>query len=376
MQYTTLGKTGLKVSRLGFGAMRLPMEGDDDNKRIDRSKAIPMIHAAFEAGVTYIDTAVGYCNQDSQRVVGEALKGWRDKIVVSTKNHYFGENEKEWWQNLENSLQRLDINSIDIYNTHGVNAKSLQESVIPRVHSWLLKAREQGMIKHICTSFHDNCEALIKVADSGIYESLTVQYNMLDRSLEDGIAYAAEKGLGIVVMGPVGGGKLGAQNEVLEAMGTSIKRIPELAMRFVLANRNVNVALSGMSTMEQVQENIRACSDETPLLPDDYRIIEEQLARLKKAADLYCTGCKYCMPCPVNVDIPRVFSLYNQARVYGLTDEPRRNYARWTGNQNNTSTKIATACVECGQCENKCPQNIPIRKQLKDAHNYLTKQPI
>jgi aryl-alcohol dehydrogenase-like predicted oxidoreductase len=103
MQYTTLGKTGLKVSRLGFGAMRLPMIGEDDDKTIDREKAIPMIHTAFEAGVTYIDTAVGYCNKDSQRVVGEALKGWRDKIVVSTKNHYFGEEEKEWWQNLEDS---------------------------------------------------------------------------------------------------------------------------------------------------------------------------------------------------------------------------------------------------------------------------------
>ncbi len=117
MQYTTLGNTGLEVSRLGFGAMRLPMQGET----IDRELAIPMIHRAFERGVTYIDTAVGYCNQDSQRVVGEALKGWRDKVVLSTKNHCFEANEKAWWTHLEDSLERLDVETIDIYNTHGIN---------------------------------------------------------------------------------------------------------------------------------------------------------------------------------------------------------------------------------------------------------------
>lgn len=329
-----------------------------------------MIHTAFEAGVTYIDTAVGYCNQDSQRVVGEALKGWRDKIVVSTKNHYFGENEKEWWQNLEDSLARLDISCIDIYNTHGVSAEKLENSVKPRILGWLTKAKDQGMIKHICTSFHDNNDALIKVVDSGIYDCITIQYNMLDRQLECGIAHAHAKGMGVVVMGPVGGGRLGTQNGVFESMIPSVKRIPELAMRFVLCNPNVDIALSGMSTMEQVQENIQTCSDELALSPDEQKIIDDQLERLKKAADLYCTGCKYCMPCPNGVDIPRAFNIYNEARVYGLADDAKKKYARWTKNQENT--KIASECVECGKCEELCPQHIPIIKQLKEAHAYLS----
>jgi predicted aldo/keto reductase-like oxidoreductase len=368
MQYTTLGKTGLKVSRLGFGAMRLPMEEGDE--RIDRSKAIPMIHAAFEAGMNYIDTAVGYCKQDSQRVVGEALKGWRDKIVVSTKNHYYDEDEKQWWQNLEESLERLDIDCIDIYNTHGVNAKNLEEKVLPRVLKWLTSAKDQGMIKHICTSFHDDCAGLMKVVDSGIYSSVTVQYNMLDRQLEDGIAHAHESGMGVVVMGPVAGGRLGQQNEVFGSMVASVDRIPELALRFVLCNENVDVALSGMSTMEQVEENIKVCSDDMTLNTEDQKIINDQLERLKKAADLYCTGCKYCLPCPNKVDIPRAFNIYNQGRVYGMDKQARGNYANWTKNQENAS--IASACVECGECEPKCPQNIPIIKQLQQAHAYLT----
>ena len=370
MQYTTLGKTGLKVSRLGFGAMRLPMEGEENKQRIDRSKAIPMIHTAFEAGVTYIDTAVGYCNSDSQRVVGEALKGWRDKIVVSTKNHYFGDKEAEWWQYLEDSLERLDIDCIDIYNTHGVSATKLEESVRPHVLGWLNKAKDQGLIKHICTSFHDDANALMKVIDSGIYASLTVQYNMLDRSMEDGIAHAHESGMGVVVMGPVAGGRLGSQNQVFETLIPGINRIPELAMRFVLSNPNVDIALSGMSTMAQVEENIRACSDDIALKADEQLIIDDQLERLKRAADLYCTGCKYCMPCPSGVDIPRVFDIYNAGRVFGLQNDARKNYERWAAKQANS--KVATACVECGKCEELCPQHIPIMAQLKEAHDYLT----
>ncbi len=141
MQYTMLGKTGLKVSRLGFGAMRLPMQGEI----VDRGLAIPMIHRAFEAGVTYIDTAVFYCQQDSQRAVGEALKGWRDRIVLSTKNHCFEADEKAWWTNLENSLERLDVQHIDIYNTHGINAESYDQFVVPHIYKWLEKPCPTGV---------------------------------------------------------------------------------------------------------------------------------------------------------------------------------------------------------------------------------------
>jgi uncharacterized protein len=365
MKYSILGKTGLKVSRLGFGAMRLPMEG----QRIIRELALPMIHKAFEAGVNYIDTAVGYCSDDSQRVVGEALKGWRDKIVVSTKNHEY-DDEAKWWKHLENSLSRLRVEYIDIYNTHGVNAKSLEVALPSRVIKWLTKAKDQGLIKHICTSFHDNNAALRKVVDSGFYESITVQYNILDRSLEDGIAYAHEKNLGVVVMGPVGGGRLGSPNEALSKLVPGVNRIPELAVRFVLANPNVTMALSGMTTMAQVEDNLRTWNDDKALTKNEMATIYEQMDRLKKMADLYCPGCGYCTPCPKAVNIPRVFALYNNARVYGYSEQAKREYADWRTKPQEGMQ--ADSCVDCGECEKKCPQKIPIRKQLKETHEFLT----
>jgi len=368
--YRALGKTGYNVSQLGFGAMRLPMMEVNGTQVVDRALAIPMIHRAFEAGLNYIDTAVGYCNEDSQRVVGEALKGWRDRIVVSTKNPYYGEDESEWWTNLENSLQRLDVESIDIYNHHGINWDRYVNAVEPRISKWMRKAKDQGLIKHICTSFHDTNEALMKLIDTGYVESITLQYNLLNRDLEEGIAHAKEKGVGVVVMGPVAGGRLGVRSEVLANLVPGVNRVPELALRFVLSNPGVTVALSGMSTMQMVEENVVTAADEISLTEGDNAVIREHVERLAEMAKLYCTGCKYCMPCPMEVNIPHIFELYNMGQVYGLWEYAKDGYAkfpdqRWTGG------KQADACIECGECEEKCPQNIQIREQLKAAHAAL-----
>ena len=370
MIYRTLGGTGYKVSQLGFGAMRLPMTDVNDERVVDRDLAIPMIHRAFEAGVNYIDSAVGYCNQDSQRAVGEALKGWRDKIVVSTKNHYYGEDEKEWWTHLENSLERLDVDYIDIYNHHGINWKRYVEDVEPRVSKWMRKAHDEGLIKHICCSFHDSNEALIKLVDTGYVESITLQYNLLYRDLEEGIAHAHDKNVGIVVMGPVAGGRLGVRSEVLAEMVPGVDRVPELALRFVLANPNVTLALSGMSTMQHVTENTAVAADEVSLTEGDVALIREQLERLSEMAKLYCTGCEYCMPCPQGVKIPRIFELYNLGQVYGLWGVAKEGYARIPERRDGGAQ--ADECIECGECEEKCPQNIEIRAQLKAAHAALT----
>jgi len=294
MVYRRLGRTGLKVSQLGFGAMRLPMKGEGAEAVVDRDLAIPMIHRAFEGGVNYIDTAVGYCNSDSQRAVGEALAGWRDKVVVSTKNPNYGEDEAAWWKNLEDSLERLRVEHIDVYNHHGLNWKLYGEAVEPRLAQWMRKAREQGLIRHICCSFHDNNDGLLKLVENGYAASITLQYNMLDRQLEEGIALARARNIGVVVMGPAGGGRLGADSPILQKLLPSVRRVPELALRFVLANPNVTMALSGMSTMQQVEENLATANDTVTLSPADQAAIQEQLARLKAMADLYCTGCGYC----------------------------------------------------------------------------------
>jgi len=358
MIYHQLGRTGLKVSQLGFGAMRLPMIGVGAQRKVNRDLSTPMIHRAFEAGVNYIDTAVDYCNSDSQRAVGDALKGWREKIIVSTKNPYYGEDEKQWWQNLQDSLERLGVDCIDIYNHHGINWKTYAESLEPRVSKWMIKARDQGLVKHICCSFHDDNEALMKIVDAGYVESITLQYNMLDRRLEEGIAHAHEKGLGVVVMGPVAGGRLGAPSEVLRKLIPGVERI-------------VTMALSGMSTMRQVEENTATVSEAVSLSASDKAVIDKHLVRMEKMTELYCTGCGYCMPCPNDVNIPGIFKSYNYGRVYGLWDWAKKGYAH-IGKAPWDKSKQADACVECGECEEKCPQKIPIREQLKEAHEALT----
>jgi predicted aldo/keto reductase-like oxidoreductase len=370
MIFKTLGNTGITLSRLGFGAMRLPMVDDGYGRIVDRDLAIPMIHRAFEGGVNYIDTAVGYCEQDSQRVVGEALAGWRDRVVVSTKNPYFGEDETTWRTNLENSLERLRVEKIDLYLFHGITWRIFTEHIEPRVWKWMEKAKNEGLVGHICCSFHDTNDALLKIADTGRFESITLQYNMLDRRLEDGIAHAHEKGIGIIVMGPVGGGRLGEPSSVMKGILGARSRIPEAAMRFVWANGNVDVAISGMSDMKQVEENTALAEDDNSIPEPVLAEMKEHLVRLRKMADLYCTGCGYCLPCPEGVVIPRIFELYNQARVYDIHATSRESYLQ-IGKVPWEPGKTADACIECGACESNCPQKIEIRKQLKDAHQVL-----
>jgi len=362
MQYAVLGRTGLKVSRLGFGAMRLPMAGE----KVDRDKAVPMIHRAFEAGVNYIDTAVGYCNHDSQCAVGDALKGWRDKIVVSTKNPYYDKtNDRPWWKNLEDSLRRLDVETIDIYNHHGLNWRAFEEQVRgpDGIYRWMQKAKDQGLIRHICFSFHDTAKSLVKLARTGQFDVVTLQYNLLDRSNEPALATVRKLGMGIVVMGPVGGGRLGSPSEALRKMIPGAKSVPEVALRFVLANPNVTVALSGMSEMKHVEENIRVAGKTTPLSAAEKRRVAATLKRYKKLADLYCTGCNYCMPCPAGVDIPGNFMALNHHRVYGLADAAKQRYG-WVRGK-------ATRCLACGKCLDKCPQHIDIIAQLRETVRTL-----
>lgn len=397
MIYRQLGRTGLVVSQLGFGAMRMPMKEVDGKQLVDRELAIPMFQRAFEKGLNYIDTAVGYCNEDSQRVVGEAVRSWLVRknstsalvgatttpslvgggstpphtLVISTKNPYYDEDEKEWWTNLENSLERLGVGSIDVYNHHGINWKRYTEDVEPRLSKWMQKAKDQGLIKHICCSFHDTNEALVNLIDTGYVESITLQYNLLNRELEPGIAHAKDKNVGIVVMGPVAGGRLGGSSEVLAKLVPGIGRVPELALRFVLSNPNVTLALSGMSTLQQVEENTDTASDQVSLSASDLQAIQVHTERLAEMAKLYCTGCKYCMPCEQEVNIPHIFEMYNMGQVYGLWEIAREDYARfpdssWIGG------KRADECIECGDCEAKCPQNIQIREQLKAAHLALS----
>jgi predicted aldo/keto reductase-like oxidoreductase len=232
------------------------------------------------------------------------------------------------------------------------------------------KARDQGLIRHICLSFHDNADGLREIIRTGYPEVITIQYNLLDRQLEDAIAEAHERGIGVVVMGPVAGGRLGATSKTLEELVPGIKRVPELAMRFVLANPNVDVALSGMSTLAQLEENAKTCADATTLSSEHKTLIEAQFERLKEMAKLYCTGCNYCMPCPKEVAIPKIFEAFNRGRVYGLWESAKKAYDVIGTHEWHKGAK-ADKCTECGACEKKCPQKIPIMAQLREAKAAL-----
>jgi len=359
MQYAILGKTGLKVSRLGFGCMRLPMKSHTE---VDRDIAIPLLRRGFELGINYFDTAVGYCAGDSQRVLGETMEDIRDQVILSTKNHHYDKADKAgWWKNLEDSLERLRVDCIDVYNLHMLNYERFEASVAGEdgLYKELLKAKEQGLIKHICHSFHGSNESLMKCIDTGLFESITVQYNLLDRHLEEGIAYAHEKGLGVTIMGPVGGGRLGSSSDAALGLADGVKSTPELALRFVLSNPNVTIALSGMQNMQQLEENVATVSSLGELTREDHARIEAAERERKELLGLYCTGCGYCMPCPEGVDIPANLEILNLERVFGLTDHAKAKYASLVGK--------AALCRLCGKCLEECPQDIDIPTRLAEA---------
>ncbi len=372
MQYRKFGNTGVEISALGFGAMRLPYCEKDGKWVLDEEKSVQILQRAFDLGVNYVDTAYGYCDGRSEYAVGKALKGYRDKVYLSTKMPTWNvEQEGDYTRLLEEQLKKLDVEYIDFYHFHGLNKNNWENKVLKfNLLDEAVKAKEQGLIKHISFSFHDSPDVLKMLVDAGLFESVLCQYNLLDRSNEEAIAYAREKGLGVVIMGPVGGGRLAAPSDVIaRTVGGKYKSTPEIALRFVLANPNVCCALSGMSSFEMVEENVRVASMTEHLTEEEKRKIDEMYEETKRLAELYCTGCNYCMPCPQGIKIPEVFRLMNHHRVYGLTEYAKREFAAlgkddWHG-------KHPDDCVDCAQCESKCPQNIEIRKQLKEVVREL-----
>ena len=374
MIYKPFGQTGIQLSALGFGAMRLPMTAD---RRVDDEKAVPLMQKAFSMGINYIDTAPYYCGRDSERAVGLALKGWRDKVYLSTKNPATDSIGGKWRMNLEKSLKTLDTDHIDFYHLWGISLESFRTMEKPGGPvDDARKALEEGLIRHLCFSFHDKPENMPPIIDSGLFTSVLCQYNLLDRSNEENIAYAKEKGLGVIIMGPVGGGRLGAPSDIVRGLiEGEIKSSAEMALRFVLANPNVNIALSGMENEKMLEENVQVASVGGQLTAGEMDSVKAMLDENKRLMDLYCTGCNYCMPCPQHINIPYLFSLMNYHRIYQLTDYAKKAYRETTipldkrkepwEKENGLD---ASHCVECGQCETKCPQKLEIIRQLKETH--------
>ncbi len=374
MNYRKFGNTGFDISVLGFGAMRLPQKEVNGEQVFDYEESVRIIHRAFELGVNYIDTAPYYCNKESEIIVGRALKGWRDRVKVSTKCPLDDcDTPEKVRAMLELSLKKLDVDTIDFYHCWGIGWETYEKTIRGAVLEELQKAKAEGLIQHLSFSFHDVPESMIKLVDTGVFESVLCQYNLLDRSNEQALAHATANGLGTVVMGPVGGGRLGAPSAVIQSMlpgGT--RSSAETALRYVLSNPNVCCALSGMGTLAMVEENCEIASRPSTLTEAEKAQVLASMEEKKKLAELYCTGCGYCMPCPQGVDIPKNFEIMNLHRVYGLTEAARGQYGN-LGKGWAAKSLPASACIECGLCEEKCPQHIEIRRNLKETHEALAR---
>jgi len=372
MQYRDFGNTGVKVSIFGFGAMRLPGVEKKGKYHVKEEESIDMIHRAFEMGVNYIDTAYGYCGGESEIVVGKALEGYRDRVYLSTKMPTgMVEKKGDYRRFLEEQLKKLNVADIDFYHLHGLDEDRLKNTVLKyNLIKEAQKAKDEHLIKHISFSFHDKPEVMKRIIDFGVFESVLCQYNILDTSNEEAMSYAREKGLGVAVMGSVGGGRLAVSDVLAKAIGPDVKTAPELALRFVFANKDVSVALSGMENIRMVEENALAANQSGPLSTKQLKIIEEFISERKKKEEIPCTNCGYCQPCPENVAIPGIFDLMNYYTVYGLKEWACTEYDK-IGTAEKDERRKADACQECGECEEKCPQKIDIMQRLKHVDEVM-----
>ena len=379
MNYRPYGKLGYEVSSLGLGCMRLPRVPDGNGgMKVDLEKAFELIRYAAEHGITYFDTAFGYHNQTSEAVLGEALEGkYRSKVKIATKQPFnVMKTQGDIRRNLENTLKKLRTDYIDVYLIHNIQAGVWDEIKRRKVYEEYEKFREEGMIKAIGFSYHGGYDTFSDIMNTYDWDMCQVQQNLLDVDQEvpeKAIKLAGEKETALVIMEPLrGGGLVNAPAPVKEVYGSAPVQRPavEWAFRHLINYPQISTILSGMSTLEQLKDNIEIFSkpDAVPgcLSPEEKDVI----ARAKKAYEsivtIPCTGCEYCLPCPKGVNIPGVFSRYNDGHMFGAFDQPRRSYM-FLGR----SGGDATNCVACGACETKCPQHIDIINQLKIAHKAL-----
>ena len=371
MQYRKFGKIDFDASALGFGCMRLPCINGDGNQ-VDEEKAIKLIRYAIDHGVNYIDTAYPYHGGKSEVVVGKALKdGYREKVMLATKLPPWYVNSYEDFDKLLNEqLARLDTDHIDMYLLHNQNAKLWDKLTKLGVFKFIEAAKKDGRIRYIGFSFHDAIDIFKEIVDAYDWEFCLIQYNFLDELHQagaEGLRYAAKKGMAVLIMEPLKGGRLAKipPKPVKDLWDqANVKRSPaEWGLRWVWNHPEVTTVLSGMNEMQQIQENIKIAKNALPnsMPEEDMELVNLAKQKYRELVKVQCTSCNYCMPCPVGVNIPWNFSLYNQASMY---DE----YAEQSNAYNNITDpkQRAASCIACGKCEALCPQNIEIRKHLKE----------
>ncbi|MBQ6635973.1 MAG: aldo/keto reductase [Lachnospiraceae bacterium] len=368
-------KNGNELSMLGFGCMRFARKGNG----IDMEKAEEQIMAAFRAGVNYYDTAFIY--PGSEAAIGEIFERnqIRDKINIATKlPQYMIKDRSGLDKYFNEELSRLRTSYIDYYLMHHLTDLPMWEKLKDvGILDWIKEKKAAGAIRNIGFSYHGNTDNFQKILNDYDWDFCQIQYNYLDEVSQagvDGLRAAAAKGIPVVIMEPLRGGKLvnmlpAGAKKVMQESGRGWSPA-EWAFRWLYNQPEVTVVLSGMNSLQMVEENCRTASEAEPghLTEADFEVLEKVKKIIREREKVGCTGCRYCMPCPKGVDIPGIFRCYNAmfteskslgrfqfAQTVGLTKEPA----------------FATQCVQCGKCEQHCPQGLPIREKLKEADKAL-----
>lgn len=374
MLYREMGKTGDKLSILGYGCMRFPHK----NGKIDEERTERQIIQAIEQGVNYFDSAYIYHGGRGESILGDILaKGYRDRVRIATKlPPYMVHSLKDMENILETQLKKLRTDHIDYYLIHAINDLNgwnrLKEL---GVLEFIDKVKKDGKIINLGFSFHGDKDEFKAIVDDYPWDFCQIQYNYIDENFQagrEGLEYAASKGLGVVIMEPLRGGSLvGRMPREIQKIwdAAEIKRTPvDWALRWLWNHPAVTVVLSGMNEEAHIDENARIASE---VYPDTlnmeelnlYDKVKKEYSRLMKVG---CTGCSYCMPCPAGVDIPFCFSYYNGKHLFKLK-HAQWQYIAFAGALTGGRPSYASLCRKCGKCEKVCPQHIPIREKLSEV---------
>lgn len=374
MLYRTVPKNGDELSILGFGCMRLPTTKDG---RIDENRATKQVRNAIDRGVNYLDTAWPYHAGESENFLGRALvDGYRERIKLATKLPSWMIKTREDMDNyLNTQLTKMKTDRIDYYLLHALAGTpwDLLESL--GVIDFIERARADGRIVNAGFSFHGILDDFKRIVDSYPWDFCQIQYNFLDEKNQagkEGLHYAAEHDLGVVIMEPLRGGNLGLPTAppAVDAIWNraSKKRTPvEWALRWVWNHPEVTVLLSGMNEETHIEENLAIAAEALPnsFTQDELNLVEEASQKYRQLMKVACTGCGYCMPCPSEVAIPRCFEVYNKMHMFGNPEEAKFSYAFSVSGMLGGTPAFASQCVQCGECLEKCPQQIEIPDMLE-----------
>jgi hypothetical protein len=367
MKYRPFGRYDIQVSALGFGCMRLPTIGSDSTA-IDEPEATRILRFAIDQGVNYVDTAYGYHGGNSEKWLGSALQGgYRDRVHLTTKLPcWLVDKAEDPERLLDEQLQRLQTDHVDFYLLHALSAREWPKMRDLGILRWAEGAMARGKIRHFGFSFHDKFDVFKEIIDAYAgWCPCQIQYNYVDQDIQagrQGLLYASSRGIPVVVMEPIRGGRLAnLPAKIAEAFerATTSRSQADWALQWVWNQPEVSLALSGMTTMAQVVENLASADNSGPgtLPKQDLALIEEARTRYRSLFPIPCTDCRYCMPCPNGVWIPFNLDLYNRAIVDNQMEKARKSYNEPRRPGEDTR---AAACIQCHKCEELCPQKIPI----------------